>query len=252
MLMKLLLCFFMTSFFGLQLVYAQSTTLQEEKASINSILIESDEIKNLNADRAFDVKITNLVFKKVNAKHQIKEFTTYDADIIIQYLMAIGGVMTVKADAINKSFRIISKREVDGRDPLPLSKVATELSQIGYLPTSARAYQDIVLFAAKSKCAHRNVRDGLVITTRDKIREYTDDCYDCGDVEVSEETEEKYKKMDYGGGEIDFGMDAVETPTSNDIPSPTEEVVVPSEETQENRPATNSNSDDDEKLDQQD
>ncbi len=197
-----------------------------QELELGSKIVESAEIQNLEKDKPYHVKITNFIFRKVDHRRRIVEFTADDADKITTYIMRQGGVLSCKSNSIDKSFKVITKSEINGKDPFDHKHIVRELSKVGYVAITSRAYKDVVLFASRANCAHRNVIDGVVITTRDKM--IVDDCNDCSQVKVSKEVENKYKEMDYGGDEMDFGFDdagseeeaKVSTPVVNKITTP--------------------------------
>ncbi len=194
---------------------------------LGSMLVESPEIKSLKKDKVFNVKISTLIFRKVDSRHRIVEFTADDAHIISNYIMGRKGVLSCKSNSLDKTFKIVSKADVDGEGAFSHKEVVMEMAKVGYMATTSRSYEDVVMFASNGNCMHRNVKDGLILTTRDRMQ--SDDCNDCGEVEVSEETKEKYKNMDYGGEEMDFGFEE----PSTEMPV-VEEETVNKEEKQDN------------------
>lgn len=185
----LFFCFFTT------LVVAQSNSGKLK-------YVENEAVKNL-PNQPTDVNITFYIFQKVNSNMRLEEFTQNDADALMLYFLNKDTVWACQTHSVDKSIKIITPLDGSIVQSLHHRNLSAELLKMGYRVFSYRSAQETVFFES-NKPGYQSPTENLPVSQKIK------DCDDCGEAKISQELLNKFKDVDYGTSQINFGEDESE------------------------------------------
>ncbi|MGB1241908.1 MAG: hypothetical protein ACPG49_05270 [Chitinophagales bacterium] len=190
----LLLCIF----------FAGHSMIAQEEDS----LIETDMIE---VNGFFDVKTTVFTFKKVDDNHRIVAFSKEDLSYVQTFFQTQEGVLKVEGDQLDKTLKVVSLLEKDGKLFFEHQEIATILNRDGFITIRLRSHKTSqYLVAVAPPLLPDNEMTAELISA--PIEEKPEDCNECGDIEVSKEVLDLLKNMDFGGEMFDMSSDSTHQP----------------------------------------
>lgn len=179
--------FMLIGLFSTQAIQSQSPPSQ---------IVKTDKISKSGF---FEVKVTNFLFKKIDANNKVVSFTEADAEILNTFFEEETGVVSVESHAIDKSVRVLSLLQKDGSSLFEHKKFVDMLDELGYVVTRLHCQTQRQYIASTiPKDENRLV---VQLTNNGES-----ECSDCANVKISKEDLELFKNMDYGGSVIELDL----------------------------------------------
>ncbi|MEZ4886355.1 MAG: hypothetical protein R3E32_16585 [Chitinophagales bacterium] len=177
-------------------VFTQNIHAQSDLTKI----IRTDKVPNSGF---FDVKVTNFLFKKVDDNNNVVAFTEADAQKLYAFFEKETGVVYVESHTIDKSIKVISLIQTDGKSLFDYKVFVDMLDQLGYIVTQLRCKTQKQYIASTLSKEENKI---MVQIASEKETE----CNDCNNLKISKEDLEMFRNMDYGGSviQIDLGSDS--------------------------------------------
>jgi len=169
-------------------------------------LIETDMIE---VNGFFDVKTTVFTFKKVDDNHRIVAFTKEDLSYVQTFFQTQEGVLKVEGDQLDKTIKVVSLIEKDGKLFFEHQEIATILNRDGFITIRLRSRQTSEYLIAINPSS---LPEGEMTAELTPIEEKPVDCNECGDVKVSKEVLDLLKNMDFGGEMFNMSSDSTNQP----------------------------------------
>lgn len=171
-------------------------------------LIETDMIE---VNGFFDVKTTVFTFKKVDENHRIVAFTKEDLSYLQTFFQNQEGVLLVEGDQLDKTVKVVSLLEKDGKIFFEHREIATILNRDGFVTIRLRSRKtsEYLVAIAPQSLPDNEMTAELISVPRE---EKPEDCNECGDVEVSKEVLDLLKNMDFGGEMFNISSDSTHQP----------------------------------------
>ena len=149
-------------------------------------LVQSDEVKALTKNTFLKTRIIDLRLRHLDVTNgRLIDFTLEDAQKLEQYFLNQDKVLLCKSHYLDKELQIVSKLDKDSKDYFDPDVLIDEMKVMGFMVYDFKTRKQKVLFHGITDCdlnEYENVH---------KIR-INKDCAECGEVELSEQLQEKF------------------------------------------------------------